>query len=47
MAESKPSQLSRPGMASIPYVVVKRPDGKLVLRHPDELTPVPGQSPKK
>ena len=25
----------------VPYVVVKRPDGKLVLRHPDELQPLP------
>jgi len=32
-------------MAHIPYVVIKRPDGSLALRHPDELQKIPGQTP--
>ena len=26
-----------PGLEPVPYVVVKLPDGRTVLRHPDEL----------
>jgi hypothetical protein len=33
-----------PGLKPVPYVVVKRADGTLVLRHPDELKAVSGQS---
>lgn len=45
MPESKVSALTRPGVSHVPYVVVKRPDGSLALRHPDELQTLPGQSP--
>jgi len=45
MPESKPSVLTRPGLEHVPYVVLRRADGSLALRHPDEITPVPGQSP--
>lgn len=31
--------VTRPGLTPVPYVIVKRPDGTLVLRHPDELKP--------
>ncbi len=37
MAESKTSAVSVPGQKPVPYVVVRRADGTLVLRHPDEL----------
>ena len=40
MAEenAKPTgQVKVPGLAPVPYVVVKLPDGSTVLRHPDEL----------
>ena len=47
MADSKPQQLSKPGMQQIPYVVLKRANGTFVLRHPDEIKSVPGQSPAK
>jgi len=43
MPESPITSLRRPGVKPIPYVVVKLPNGKLVLRHPDELEAVPGQ----
>lgn len=41
MPESKIGAVKVPGVTSIPYVVVKLPDGKLVLRHPDELEKLP------
>jgi hypothetical protein len=47
MPESKPSVLTRPGLSHVPYVVIKRPDGSLALRHPDELKSLPGQAPQK
>ena len=37
MAESQKSAVQPAGLKPIPYVVVKRADGTLVLRHPDEL----------
>lgn len=44
MPESKPSTLTRPGIEHVPYVVLKRPDGTTVLRHPDEIKPLAGQT---
>jgi hypothetical protein len=37
VAELKTSVVKPAGLKPIPYVVVKRADGTLVLRHPDEL----------
>jgi hypothetical protein len=37
VAELKTSAVKPAGLKPIPYVVVKRADGSLVLRHPDEL----------
>lgn len=40
--------VTRPGLTPVPYVIVKRPDGTLVLRHPDELAPkAPAPAPEK
>ena len=42
MAESsKPPVIAQGALEPVPYVVVRRADGKLVLRHPDELQPAP------
>ena len=35
--ESKTSQVKVPSLEPVPYVAVKLPGGKTVLRHPDEL----------
>lgn len=43
MAESKTSAVKPAGLKPIPYVVLKRADGTLVLRHPDEIKNVRGQ----
>lgn len=45
MAESNKSTLPVPGLKPVPYVVIKRADGSLALRHPDELKPVGSKSP--
>ena len=40
MAEEKTELVGKvkvPGLEPVPYVVVKLPDGRTVLRHPDEL----------
>jgi len=40
MAEEKTAPAGTvkvPGLEPVPYVVVKLPDGKTVLRHPEEL----------
>ena len=40
MAEAKPAPAGAvkvPGLEPVPYVVVKLPDGRTVLRHPEEL----------
>jgi hypothetical protein len=43
VAEAKSStSVKIPGLDRIPYVVVELPGNKLVLRHPDEVTPTPG-----
>jgi hypothetical protein len=42
---SKPQVIKHSRLEPVPYVVVKRPDGKLVLRHPDELQPLPAPPP--
>lgn len=39
--ESKISTVKAPGLEPVPYVVIKLPDGKTVLRHPDEVKPIP------
>lgn len=44
MANLTEALLNRPGVQHVPYVVVKRADGSLALRHPDEVKPVPGQT---
>jgi hypothetical protein len=44
VAESKTSAVKPAGLKPIPYVVIRRADGSLVLRHPDEIKPVSGQS---
>lgn len=41
MADSSKPVLSPPGLKPVPYVIVKRGDGSLALRHPDELAPAP------
>lgn len=41
MPESSTSTLKRSGLEPVPYVIVKRPDGSLALRHPDELQAQP------
>ncbi len=48
MAEQSKPQLVVPGLEPVPYVVVKLPSGQIVLRHPSEVQPLPGQtSPKR
>jgi hypothetical protein len=40
MAEEKQAPAGAvkvPGLEPVPYVVIKLPDGRTVLRHPDEL----------
>jgi hypothetical protein len=34
------SAVTPAGLKPIPYVVIKRADGSLALRHPDEIKPV-------
>jgi len=43
VAEKQPSSLTQPGLEPVPYVLIRRPDGTLALRHPDELTPAPAR----
>ena len=42
MADKSSTSVKIPGVERIPYVVVELPNGKLVLRHPDEVSAVPG-----
>jgi hypothetical protein len=39
---SKLPHIKLPRSEPVPYVVIRRPDGSLALRHPDELKPLPG-----
>jgi len=44
MAESPTKTLRIPGLKPIPYVVVKLATGQVVIRHPDEVQPLPGSA---
>ncbi len=44
MPESSKLTQTLPGKVPVPYVVLKRADGTLVLRHPDEIKPLPAAS---
>ena len=39
MADTSKPVLNPPGLKPVPYVIIKRADGTLALRHPDELAP--------
>jgi hypothetical protein len=46
MPESpKLPHIKLPRSEAVPYVVIRRPDGTLALRHPDELKPLPAPPP--
>lgn len=39
------STVKVPGLKPIPVVVVRTPDGRILVRHPDELEKQPGVGP--
>ena len=41
MPESSKLTQTPAGKVPVPYVVLKRADGTIVLRHPDEIKPLP------
>ncbi len=38
-SDEQQGKIARPGLVPVPYVIVKRADGSMALRHPDEVKP--------